>query len=150
MCEIMLTEKERVTNLIEDYYKVNSFMHLCGIKIEAVSCGAISLGLDIDAAKHMNVNSGVHGGLIATIADNSLGVCAASVGKRVVTISTYLQFISVVREGEHIHTEARIVHQEGKLMLIQVDVKSGERLVMSSQSQMFIIGDFEGIPEKWE
>lgn len=145
-----MTEKERVTNLIVEYYKVNSFMHLCGIKIEDIECGKIRLGLDIDPAKHMNVNSGVHGGLIATIADNSLGVCAASVGKRVVTITTFLSFISVVRAGEHMHTDARILHQEGKTMLIQVDVKSGERLVMSSQSQMFIIGDFEGIPEQWE
>lgn len=144
-----MTEKERVTELLIDYYKVNSFMHLCGIKVEDVECGNIRLGLEIDPAKHMNVNSGVHGGLIATIADNSLGVCAASVGKRVVTITTNLSFISVVRAGEHIHTEAYIVEQHDKFMMIHVDVKSGDRLVLSSVSQMFIIGNFEGIPEKW-
>ena len=142
---------EIIKSRIKELYANNSFMNLCEIKIIALACGQITVGLSLKAEKHGNLNGMAHGGLIATLSDNATGVVGASVGKKVVTSTLVLDYIKGAPLGSYIEANATITHMDEKLMTINIDVCLPETstLVAKVSAAMIIVDTFPGIPEKW-
>ena len=145
----MEQEKERIRQLITVYYSHNIFMQYCGIKIEHLDCGLAKVGVTIDPVRHGNLNGAAHGGLLATLADNSTGIAAATVGKRVVTVSMDLSFISSLPVGNYAVACGRIAGRSGRQMFIDVDLTCDSRLILKAHASMLEFGVFEGVPEVW-
>lgn len=141
-----------IYDYIDELYTHNTFVQLCGIKTLDISCGQAAVGLRLDAAKHTNLNASIHGGLIMTLMDNATGIAAATIGKRVVTVSMTTAFIKGAPVGALVEATAKISHQDDNILTMNILVRDRENdiFLASGISSMFIIADFPGIPEKWE
>lgn len=140
-----------VDKRVRELYEHNSFMHLCGIEIVSIECGNARVGLHIDADKHTNLNDKLHGGLLVTLMDNATGIAAASIGKRVVTVSTTVNFLKGADVGDYVVAEASVRHiDESQVnMVMNVYDETKDKLLATGMSCMLAIGDFPGIPQKW-
>lgn len=145
----MEQEKERIRQLITEYYSHNIFMNYCGIKIDYLECGLAKVGMMIDPLKHANLNGAAHGGMLATLADNATGIAAATVGKRVVTVSMNLSYISSLPVGNYASACGRIIGRRDKQMFIDVDITWNSKLILKAHANMLEFGIFEGVPEVW-
>lgn len=145
----MTQDKEFVNKRIREIYSCNPFMKLCGIEIEELKCGEAVLGLTIEADRHFNLNKSAHGGIIASLADTSLGVVGATIGKRVVTASLQVSYIRGIGAGERARAFSRIVSCDDKFMVIKVEVFNNEKLLAEVAATMVIISEFADIPSAW-
>lgn len=145
----MTQDKEFVNRRIREIYSCNPFMKLCGIEIEELKCGEAVLGLTIEADRHFNLNKSAHGGIIASLADTSLGVVGATIGKRVVTASLQVSYIRGIGAGERARAFSRVVSYDEKFMVIKVEVFNNEKLLAEVAATMVIISEFADIPSVW-
>lgn len=145
----MTQDKEFVNRRIREIYSCNPFMKLCGIEIEELKCGEAVLGLKIEADRHFNLNKSAHGGIIASLADTSLGVVGATIGKRVVTASLQVSYIRGIGAGERARAFSRVVSYDDKFMVIKVEVFNNEKLLAEVAATMVIISEFADIPSAW-
>lgn len=145
----MTQDKEFVNRRIREIYSCNPFMKLCGIEIEELKCGEAVLGLTIEADRHFNLNKSAHGGIIASLADTSLGVVGATIGKRVVTASLQVSYIRGIGAGERARAFSRVVSYDDKFMVIKVEVFNNEKLLAEVAATMVIISEFADIPSVW-
>lgn len=147
-----MMEKLEILNKIRAIYEHNVFTHTtCGIKIKDITCGSAKLGITVDAKRHINLNNSVHGGMTYTLMDNATGVAGATVGKRVVTVSTTATYLSTAAPGDELEAECRILHICGdkvNMEMICRNLTTG-KIVGKANTCMLVIGIFEGIPEKW-
>lgn len=81
--------------------------------------------------RHLNRGGVVHGGMLMTFADQSLGMAAwAANGDRPqVTVQLETQFISSVRDGEFVEARCRVLRQTNSLLFMRGDLTVGDRLV---------------------
>lgn len=135
---------------VEQIYADNKFMHYCGIRIISVGCGKARVGLTVDPQKHTNLNNKLHGGLLMTLMDNATGIAAASVGKRVVTVSMTVDFIRGAEAGTEVEAEAEISYRDNATIMMNINIygENGKTLA-AGISSMLAIADFPDIPEKW-
>lgn len=135
---------------IKELYTHNSFMKLCGIEITEIICGKARVGLRIDADKHTNLNNKLHGGLLMTLMDNATGIAAASVGKRVVTVSMTVDFIKAAEAGTFVEAEAIVSYQDAANLNMNMNIfDENGRMLATGISCMLAIADFPNIPAKW-
>ena len=109
----------------------SDFLGWIGIELVDAQPGEVDLVLNA-AARHMNLQGLLHGGMIATLADTAMGIAVRTKlepGTRHVTVQLDVQFLSpgrpgpisargrVIRVGSQIaHTEAEITDAAGKLL----------------------------------
>jgi acyl-coenzyme A thioesterase PaaI-like protein len=79
-----------------------------------------------------------------------LGVTGASLGERVVTVMSSMNFVRPVRAEGRLYCRSRVAHHGRTTMDIESRMYDDDgRLVMSMLSVMMNVGKFEGIPAKW-
>lgn len=141
---------EEIEKFIADTYRRNSFVQLCSIEIESVKYGRAVLSLEIDDDKHTNLYGAAHGGVIATLADTAFGVIGASVGCRVVTLNLSMNYINSIYFFDKAVARANVIHQGKSTMVVEVViVNTKEEIIAKAIGTIFIVGQFEEIPEKW-
>lgn len=139
-----------VVSRVEEIYAGNKFMHYCGIRIVSISCGKARVGLTIDPQKHTNLNNKLHGGLLMTLMDNATGIAAASVGKRVVTVSMTVDFIRGAEAGTAVEAEAAISYRDEATIMMNINIYGEDgKTLATGISSMLAIADFPGIPARW-
>jgi uncharacterized protein (TIGR00369 family) len=86
------------------------------------------------APKHLNHAGNLHGGMLMTVADQSMGMTArkASGGKRHATIELNIQFVDGVRLGEFVEAHPEVVRATRSLIFMQVRMVVGVRLVVTA------------------
>ena len=84
--------------------------------------------------RHLNRQGFVHGGMVMTFADNSLGIASwmANGGRRQVTIQLDTQFIDAVKEGDFVEARCRVVRQTRSLMFMAATLSVGSRIVATA------------------
>jgi uncharacterized protein (TIGR00369 family) len=84
--------------------------------------------------RHLNRQGAVHGGMIMTFADNSLGMAswAANGGRGQVTIQLDTQFIDAVKEGDFVIARCNVVRQTRSLMFMAATLTVGPRTVATA------------------
>lgn len=145
-----LTNANEIEKFICDTYSRNGFVHYCNIVIESIKCGETILSLEVEDDKHTNIYGAAHGGVLGTLIDTSLGVVAASLGKRVVTLQLSMNYINSIYFFDKASAKARILHKGMTTMVIEAVVRNGkEEIVATGTGTMFIVGKFDEIPENW-
>ena len=125
-------------------------MHYCNIAIESIKCGEAILSFEVEDDKHTNIYGAAHGGVLSTLIDTSLGVVAASLGKRVVTLQLSTNYINSIYFFDKASATATIVHKGMTTMVIDVVVRNRkEEIVATGTGTMFVVGKFDEIPESW-
>ena len=84
--------------------------------------------------RHLNRQGAVHGGMIMTFADNSLGMASwmANGGRGQVTIQLDTQFIDAVKEGDFVEAHCKVVRQTRSLMFMAATLTVGPRIVATA------------------
>ncbi len=146
----MLSKPEEISKLICDTYGKNGFVKYCDIKIESIKCGEASLSFEVEDDKHTNIYGAAHGGIIGTLVDTALGVVAASLGKRVVTLNLNINYINSIYFYDTALAKAKIVHKGMTTMVMDVVVRNSKKeIVATGTGTMFVVGKFDEIPESW-
>lgn len=112
------------------------------LEIEIVDGDEIHLELLPDA-RHANLYSMAHGGVLTTMADTAMGAKCLELGKRVVTVSLTINFMHAIMTGTRIKTEACVLHDGHKTMVCEcriVDVNG--KLCAKADATFFVIGLF--------
>ncbi|MFO1329189.1 MAG: PaaI family thioesterase [Rubrivivax sp.] len=106
---------------------------------------ALQLGLRVRRA-HCNSRGLAHGGLIAALADNAMGLSAAVVARAEgievrapVTVSLALDYIDAAREGDWLEVRPQVLKVGRTLGFVECHVCSGDRL-LARGSATFRIG----------
>jgi uncharacterized protein (TIGR00369 family) len=84
--------------------------------------------------KHGNHINIVHGGMLATFADQSMGMTAqrATGNKPHVTIEFNIQYIGAVKIGEFVESHCDVVRITRSIIFIRSTLKVGDRIVASA------------------
>ncbi|MDR3348615.1 MAG: PaaI family thioesterase [Acidaminococcales bacterium] len=135
--------------LRRQYSERNHFYNLLGLHIEQAYKGRAIQSMMVEAGKHTNLYANLHGGAIMSIGDSCMGVACASLGKRVVTLDTHINFIANVYAPSLITCEAGVLHSGRHTIVMGAKVFDGGRRVISSlRSTYYVIGVFEEIIDK--
>ncbi len=91
----------------------------------------------------LNAHNMVHGGVIFTLADSASGAACVSYGKKIVTLSSSINFLKSVDSGTMIAT-GEVVHNGNSTMVVDVTVTRQEydKLLATASFTMFVIGKY--------
>jgi uncharacterized protein (TIGR00369 family) len=86
------------------------------------------------APKHLNRAGNLHGGMLMTVADQSMAMTArrATGGKPHATIELNIQFVGGVRLGEFVESHPELVRATRSLVFMQAKMFVGTRLVVTT------------------
>lgn len=73
----------------------------------------------------LNVNGGLHGGVLATLLDTTMGDAVRSgldEGEATVTVTMTVTFLDGAKEGDELAASAEVRKRGGKLVLVEGDV----------------------------
>jgi uncharacterized protein (TIGR00369 family) len=82
-------------------------------------------------ANHINI---VHGGMLATFADQAMGMTAmrATGGKTHATIELNIQYIDAVKIGEFVEAHCDVVRITRSIIFVRSTLKVGDRIVAAA------------------
>jgi acyl-coenzyme A thioesterase 13 len=112
----------------------NPFNDMVGPFYEKRAGKSVVLGLRIEE-RHCNSRGICHGGLLATLADLSLGYAALAAGSQssFVTVNLALDFAGSARAGDWVHSEAQVQRAGSRLAFVSgYLLVSEERIVRAS------------------
>lgn len=99
------------------------------------SDSAVNLAVEIRDV-HCNSRGTAHGGLLATLADNAMGLSAIAVARSagaapqgIVTINLSLDFLDAAKPGEWLRVEPTVLRAGRTLAFVECRLRCGERLV---------------------
>lgn len=146
----VLTVKE-IPDWMVKKFEENSFMKLADVKLEKVECGYCELSMDADPVhKHGNRYGVIHGGALFTLADTAMGAVGYSIGCKVVTLSSSINFISNSSAKEKVWAKASLIHAGRSTIVTRVMIYDHTGKEMADVTgTMFVIGHFDEIPKKW-
>jgi uncharacterized protein (TIGR00369 family) len=88
----------------------------------------------IVAPKHLNRAGNLHGGMLMTLADQSMAMTARQVtgARRHATIELNTQFVGGVRLGEFVEAHPEVVRATRSVVFMAVRMFVGDRIVLSA------------------
>jgi uncharacterized protein (TIGR00369 family) len=97
----------------------------------------------VAAKKHLNFNDVVHGGMLATLVDQAMGMTAlrATGDKRHATIELSVQFVGAVRLGEFVVADCEVVRLTRSIIFMRSKVTVGTRTVAIASGVWKIAGE---------
>ena len=83
------------------------------------------------AEKHINFNNVLHGGMLATLVDQAMGITAlrATGSKKHATIELSVQFVGAIRLGEFVEANCEVVRLTRSIIFMRSKVTVGTRTV---------------------
>jgi uncharacterized protein (TIGR00369 family) len=95
------------------------------------------------APKHLNRAGNLHGGMLMTLADQSMAMTArkATGGKRHATIELNTQFVGGVRLGEFVEAHPEVVRATRSVVFMQAKMFVGTRVVVTTSGIWKILDD---------
>lgn len=121
----MKDEKRLNKKIIRNLITINnnsSFSKLLGCKITDLSYGYAKSKLKIDGKKHFNWLKTVHGGVIWSLADHTAGAVGSTIDKGSVALQTSFNFLAMVKPGETIISEARLINETSQTIIVEMKV----------------------------
>ena len=102
--------------------------------------GAVQIGLRLDAP-HTNSRGLVHGGLIATLADNAMGLsCAKTLrdGAGLVTVNLSIDYLSSASIGQWLQVEPAIIKLGASLCFASAQVTADGKSVARASATFMV------------
>jgi uncharacterized protein (TIGR00369 family) len=100
-------------------------------------------------AHHANGHGMIHGGMIMTLLDNSLGmtVWRAVAPRRCVTMQLNTHFLSAALPGEFLEARGKVVRLANSVVFVRGTVTVGERMVATADGIWKILSARAGTPQ---
>jgi uncharacterized protein (TIGR00369 family) len=103
---------------------------------------AVVIGLRL-ARPHTNSRGLIHGGLVAALADNAMGLsCGVRLeggGSRLVTVSLAVDFIGTARVGQWLTVETDVIKAGGTLCFAQSLIKADEVVIARANATFRVV-----------
>ena len=103
---------------------------------------AVVIGLHL-ARPHTNSRGLIHGGLIAALADNAMGLsCGVRLeggGSRLVTVSLAVDFIGTAQVGQWLTVETDVIKAGGTLCFAQSLIKADEVVIARANAAFRVV-----------
>ena len=109
-------------------------------RLPALENGAILRFCFIAAAHHLNAGGAVHGGMMMTFVDISMGRATKEVTgcARMATVTMNTDFLAPGRLGDVVESRVRVTRQTRTMAFLAVEVVAGERLLVQATGTMKI------------
>jgi uncharacterized protein (TIGR00369 family) len=101
----------------------------------------VTMGLRLDAP-HTNARGLIHGGLIASLADNSMGYsCAQAIGgtSSLVTISLAVDFIGSAQLGQWLAVESEAIRTGSTICFAQSLIKADDAVIARASATFRVV-----------
>ncbi|MDO5027251.1 MAG: PaaI family thioesterase [Tissierellia bacterium] len=119
------------------------------LEIEEVATDFVKMSVEV-LPQTSNPYGMIHGGVLFTLADSVAGLTCITMGKKVVTLTSNIQFVKSARSGR-VHASPRILHKGRTTILMEVDmVDDSSNLISKASFNMFVIGDLREYEEDHE
>jgi len=118
------------------------FQLLVGFDVTERGEGISRCELEVEE-KHLNPHRVVHGGVVYTLADTGMGAAVYSVlepHESCATIELKAVYIAPVRAGRLV-CESRVVHRGRRVIVLESEVRSGERLAAKALGTFAVFED---------
>ena len=117
----------------EEISKLTAFGDLVGPIWRRADGDRLRFGFVV-APKHLNRAGNLHGGMLMTVADQSMAMTArvATGGKRHATIELNIQFVGGVKLGEFVESYPEVVRTTRSLVFMQAKMLVGARTVVTT------------------
>ncbi len=125
------------TAAIAGELSLSPFANLIGIKIDRMKKNYCRLSLVIDE-KCTNYYGGVHGGVLATLADNCMGMAMRTAGLHPITVELTVNYMSQPKTGDKLTAEGLIIHQGNTIVLTECIIMSGDLKNVARAKGVFI------------
>jgi len=125
--------------------RLSPFASLVGLK--AVADGTSKCYLDINET-HFNVNGSVHGGVLSSLADVSMGwkiFEQLSAEESVATLEMKINYFIPVSSGTLI-AEGTLLHRSRRLIIVETKITCGELLVAKATGTFYVVQTSESAP----
>lgn len=126
--------------LIRERFSSSRFARWMGISLVGIDSGESELRLDLEP-HHLNPGGIVHGGVLATLLDASIGLALRSkIGMTTdhVTIELDVHYLSPARSG-HLIGKGRAVRAGGRVSYGEAEVFSDDRRLLAKGSATFLV-----------
>lgn len=123
----------------EDIWRRSPFIKLLGLKIEALEHGRCLSRLDINDSL-LNKHKVVHGGVIYSMADISMGVAVYSTLKKddeTATVEIKINYLKPAKTKSLI-CEARVIQKGKNIVVLEAEVRSENNLIAKAQGTFSI------------
>ena len=85
-----------------------------------------------------------------SLADTAMGAACYSIGAKVVTLSSSVNFIRNTAEKCRVIATATLIHVGHSTIVCRVDIEGPDgRKMVDVTGTMFVVGHFDEIPQKW-
>ncbi|MCR5833333.1 MAG: PaaI family thioesterase [Selenomonadaceae bacterium] len=122
------------------FFHENTVIDFMEVEVVPTDDGEAHLELTVDS-RHANLYSMAHGGVLTTMADTAMGAKCLMLNKRVVTISMTIEFMHAIMTGNHIITQAEVLHNGRKTMVCDCKiVDANGKLYAKANATFFVIG----------
>lgn len=128
-------KKDLPPDYVEEILKLhclNPFAALLGIEIDSLADSYCRLRLPLQD-KCTNPYGGVHGGVVATLADISMGIALRTIGLQPVTVELTVNYLGQAEKDQPLLAEGRVNHQGRTLILTECSVTSGAKTVAQAR-----------------
>ena len=88
-------------------------------------------------SSHLNIEGVVHGGMLATVADQAIGInVARSSGERadVLTVHLSIDYIGPAYEGDWVEATTTLSKKDGRIRFGNCELRVGDRLVLKASA----------------
>lgn len=119
-------------------YRMSPFAHWVGIKIDKLAESYCRLTLLL-GDKCKNYTDGIHGGVLATMADTSMGGAVRSLGIQAVTAELTVNYLGKPGVGDKLTAEGWVVHRGSTLILTECMIQDSNHKKICSGKGIFFV-----------
>lgn len=135
-------------DLLLHVHERNYFAKYLGMEIDEIGEHNCVVSMFVTHS-HINIRGVVHGGALVALADMSMMLACATLGKHTVTLDLNISFIRRVSEGDIIKAYPLVIHKGKTTMVVRAGILDGAgRLLAEARGTFFVTGDYT--PDEWE
>jgi acyl-CoA thioesterase len=123
-------------------YPPHAFGDLIGLRIVESGEGRAVAEIDVEERLH-NPNGVVHGGVLFSLADTSMGAALRSLleeGQISATIEIQIRYLRAVRSGT-VRAETRVLHKGKRIAHFDTEIRNGDGDLVATAAGSFSILD---------
>lgn len=136
--------KELYDYINESYFKqtkIPIFEHFLKPELIKLEEGYAEVKMKVKE-DHLNLHRIIHGGVLASIADLTMGTACLSFYKSIVTTEMSLSFVRSVSEGSVITAKATVDNNGNNLMRTTCNIYNEEgKLLLKAMGSFFVLGE---------
>lgn len=115
------------------------FFRFLGVRIAQLKTGSATLVVPV-TEDLLNTYGTCHGGVLAALADMSMGVSLRTLKVKVVTVELSVNYLRPVQPGQDLVATGRAVYRGRHLIMAETEIRCEERLVAKGKGTFIVTG----------